>query len=176
MNSLTSLYTNSCSAQPGLLQLCVGSPPQDLHPGWSSSVVCSQAVYKEVVWLLWEFTQQIGLGTIDFQTKKTKTALVSSYFVRELHYFSPTPILTLNITLVPFAQTVTFQNSFFVSVATLWNFLPDSVISARSLFSFKHALISLPFQCFVCLFSVQLRLAQFFFFVFTLCKCKFFDM
>ena len=91
-------------------------------------------------------SMQIGLGTIDFQTKKTKTALVSSYFVRELHYFSPTPILTLNITLVPFAQTVTFQNSFFVSVATLWNFLPDSVISARSLFSFKHALISLPFQ------------------------------
>ena len=38
---------------------------------------------------------------------------------------------------VPFARTVSFQSSFFVSVVRLWNSLPSEIISCDSLFTFK---------------------------------------
>ena len=42
---------------------------------------------------------------------------------------------------VPFARTVSFQSSFFVSVVRLWNSLPSEIISCASLFTFKKHFI-----------------------------------
>ena len=135
MNSLTSLQTlvlpnlDYCS--------CVWDP----HLKTSTQVEAVQSFAAKLSTKRWSdsFTQQIGLGTIDFQTQKTKTALVSSYFVRELPYFSPHPHPNSQHHTGPLCSDSYFSKFLFcLSVASLWNFLPDSVISVRSLFSFKH--------------------------------------
>ena len=47
--------------------------------------------------------------------------------------------------LVPFARTISFQSSFFVSACRLWNSLPTHVISrVSSSFLFKSSLLQLP--------------------------------
>jgi hypothetical protein len=62
-------------------------------------------------------------------------------------YFSALPHLNRRIhhplsVCVPYARTVSFQHSFFLSSCILWNSLPSSVVSLSSSHSFKCALLS----------------------------------
>ena len=75
-------------------------------------------------------------------------------------YFHPLPHIdprTQNsqFVSVPFARTTSFQQSFFVSACSLWNSLPDSVITLTSARGFKAALSRLHFLS-VCLLFTQL--------------------
>ena len=135
MNSLTSLQTlvlpnlDYCS--------CVWDP----HLKTSTQVEAVQSFAAKLSTKRWSDSYESLLSRLDWEPltsrhSRQKLLLCHRILLGSSLISPPTPILTLNITLVPFAQTVTFQNSFFVSVASLWNnFLPDSVISVRSLFS-----------------------------------------
>ena len=64
-------------------------------------------------------------------------------------YFSPLAHLNSQIhhlysVCIPFAHTVSFQKSFFISVCHLWNSLPENVINMPSSRSFKTAFLRLP--------------------------------
>ena len=54
--------------------------------------------------------------------------------------------------LTPFARTILYQSSFFVSCVPIWNHLPESVISASSSHSFKVRLKTCPIFIYTLLF------------------------